>query len=101
MSGIAILTIVRSSRVMKNPSETASSTAHGFPRNFVTVLPLLLWYGGLITYLGHPLLLRRFTVWGLALAGGRARGSRSWCSLFERAVASPPMSTTPAARPVA
>ncbi len=36
MFGIAMLTIVRSSRVMKNPSETTSSTAHGFPRNFAT-----------------------------------------------------------------
>jgi hypothetical protein len=36
-----MLTIVRSSRVMKNPSEMVSSTAHGFPRNFVTTSPLL------------------------------------------------------------
>jgi hypothetical protein len=39
MSGIAMLTIVRSSRVMKNPSETTSNTAHGLPRNFFTVSP--------------------------------------------------------------
>src|SRR5262249_38975185 len=45
MSGIAMLTIVRSSRVMKNPSDTTSSTAQGFPRNFVTTSPLLLWHG--------------------------------------------------------
>ena len=39
MLGIAMLTIVRSSRVMKNPSETTSNTAHGLPRNFFTVSP--------------------------------------------------------------
>ena len=32
MLGIAMFTIVRSSRVMKNPSETTMSTAQGFPR---------------------------------------------------------------------
>src|SRR5215472_16298473 len=32
MFGIAMFTIVRSSRVMKNPSETTISTAHGLPR---------------------------------------------------------------------
>jgi hypothetical protein len=30
MLGIAILTIVRSSKVMKKPSETTMSTTHGF-----------------------------------------------------------------------
>ena len=39
MLGIAMLTIVRSSRVMKNPSETTSNTAHGLPRNFFTTSP--------------------------------------------------------------
>jgi hypothetical protein len=31
-----MFTMVRSSRVMKNPSEITTSTAHGFPRNFRT-----------------------------------------------------------------
>src|SRR5215472_2664010 len=39
MLGIAILTIVRSSRVMKNPSETTSSTAQGLAWNFRTTSP--------------------------------------------------------------
>src|SRR6516162_4468990 len=39
MLGIAMLTMVRSSRVMKNPSDTTSSTAHGLPRNLLTVTP--------------------------------------------------------------
>src|ERR1035441_3712344 len=39
MSGMAMFTIVRSSRVMKNPSDTTSSTAHGLPRYFLTVPP--------------------------------------------------------------
>ena len=34
--GIAMLTIVKSSKVIKNPSETTSNTAHGFARNFLT-----------------------------------------------------------------
>ena len=37
MLGIAMFTIVRSSRVMKNPSDTTSSTSHGFPAYFRTV----------------------------------------------------------------
>ena len=36
MFGIAMFTIVRSSKVMKNPRDTTSKTAHGFARNFVT-----------------------------------------------------------------
>ncbi len=39
--GIAMLTIVRSSRVMKNPSETTINTAQGFPWNFRTTSPCL------------------------------------------------------------
>src|SRR4029077_11928680 len=35
MFGIAMLTIVRSSSVMKNPSDTTTRTAHGFPRSLV------------------------------------------------------------------
>ncbi len=42
MSGMAIFTMVRSSRVMKNPSETTSSTAHGFAWNFLTACSLCL-----------------------------------------------------------
>ena len=41
MSGIAMFTMVRSSSVMKNPSETTSSTAHGFAWNFLTACSLL------------------------------------------------------------
>src|ERR1700728_3126976 len=37
MLGIAMLTMVKSSRVIKNPSETTSSTSHGFPAYFRTV----------------------------------------------------------------
>src|SRR5580693_7586096 len=37
-----MLTIVRSSRVMKNPSETTSNTAQGFPWSFLTTSPCLL-----------------------------------------------------------
>src|ERR1039458_9854715 len=37
MSGIAMLTIVRSSRVMKNPSATTMRTTQGFPRYFCTL----------------------------------------------------------------
>src|ERR1700761_5434557 len=33
MSGMAMLTIVRSSSVMKKPSDTTTRTAHGFPRS--------------------------------------------------------------------
>ena len=40
MLGIAMFTIVRSSRVMKNPSETTMSTAHGFPRKVFTKISL-------------------------------------------------------------
>src|ERR1700729_831159 len=36
-----MFTIVRSSRVMKNPSETTSSTAQGFPCSFLTASPCL------------------------------------------------------------
>lgn len=36
MFGIAMFTIVRSSKVMKNPRDTTSKTAHGLARNFVT-----------------------------------------------------------------
>src|SRR5450631_1987249 len=40
MFGMAMLTMVRSSRVMKNPSDTTSKTAHGFPRYcFTSFLP--------------------------------------------------------------
>src|SRR5579863_9747491 len=39
--GIAMLTIVRSSRVMKNPSETTINTAQGFAWNFRTISPCL------------------------------------------------------------
>src|SRR5439155_2587662 len=35
MLGIAMLTIVRSSSVMKKPSDTTTRTAHGFPRSLV------------------------------------------------------------------
>src|SRR5581483_7949184 len=43
MFGIAMLTIVRSSKVMKNPSDTTASTAQGLPRSLVirpTINPL-------------------------------------------------------------
>src|SRR6266700_3502089 len=35
-----MLTIVKSSRVIRNPSETTSNTAQGFARSFVTHLSL-------------------------------------------------------------
>src|SRR5262249_27265425 len=37
MFGIAMLTIVRSSNVMKNPSDTTTRIAHGLPRSLVMV----------------------------------------------------------------
>src|SRR5258708_38047359 len=37
MLGIAMFTIVRSSRVMKNPRETTISTTHGLPRYLLTI----------------------------------------------------------------
>ena len=40
MFGIAMFTIVRSSSVMKKPSDTTTSTAHGFPRSLVMVLTI-------------------------------------------------------------
>jgi len=39
MFGIAMLTIVRSSSVMKNPSDTTTRTAHGLPCSFLMVRP--------------------------------------------------------------
>ncbi len=39
MLGMAMLTIVKSSNVMKNPSEMTTSTAHGFPRNLRMLSP--------------------------------------------------------------
>src|SRR5215469_4964294 len=41
MLGIAMLTMVRSSRVMKNPSETTSKITHGFPAYLRTSPPRL------------------------------------------------------------
>ena len=40
MSGIAMFTIVRSSRVMKNPSDMTISTAQGLPRYFRMIPPV-------------------------------------------------------------
>src|SRR5215472_5222203 len=66
MLGIAMLTIVRSSRVMKNPSDMTIRTAHGLPRYLVTMTEPLLagasrpgrckpsWPG--LAVLGHPCL---------------------------------------------
>src|SRR5215831_12669684 len=42
MLGIAMLTIVRSSRVMKNPSDMTIRTAHGLPRYLITMTEPLL-----------------------------------------------------------
>src|SRR5260370_5248003 len=39
MLGIAMFTIVKSSKVMKNPSETTIRIAHGLPRNLLTASP--------------------------------------------------------------
>src|SRR5216683_408483 len=40
MSGIAMFTIVRSSSVMKNPSDMTISTIHGLPRYLLTMTDL-------------------------------------------------------------
>src|ERR1700758_4456672 len=51
MLGIAMLTIVRSSSVMKKPSDTTTRTAHGFPRSLV-MLPTIAHQGrGMKIYL--------------------------------------------------
>src|SRR6266446_239728 len=42
MSGIAMFTIVRSSSVMKNPSDMTISTIHGLPRYLLTMTDLSL-----------------------------------------------------------
>src|SRR5215471_15444860 len=42
MLGIAMFTIVRSSRVMKNPSDMTIRTAHGLPRYLITLTKPLL-----------------------------------------------------------
>src|SRR5580765_6690055 len=59
MSGMAMLTIVRSSSVMKKPSDTTTRTAHGFPRSLAMLLTIAHQRRGIKIYLnpngpGYP-----------------------------------------------
>src|SRR5580692_9065075 len=51
MFGIAMFTIVRSSNVIKNPSDTTTSTAHGFPRSLLMPATLAKTHQNLKIYL--------------------------------------------------
>src|ERR1700748_2110504 len=53
MLGIAMLTIVRSSSVMKNPSDTTTRTAHGFPRS-LAIHPTLAHPAEVTRYISNP-----------------------------------------------